>query len=69
MGEELVPVASFLTMRDADMARGFLESNGIRVYLADGVMLSAGIELRVREEDAEMVREILADGEGHSATL
>ena len=72
MSEGLVTVAKFLTIQEATMARGFLNSNGFEVFLGDGAMLfshmtpmTGGINLRVREEDAETVLELLADVEAH----
>ena len=68
MSEDLVTVADFLTKQEANMARGFLESNGFEVFLADEAIFQLTpvigvIKLRVREEDAGTVRELLADVE------
>jgi hypothetical protein len=48
------------------MARGFLESNGFAVFLGDEAMVPlspivGSVKLRVPEQDAEPVRERLAD--------
>jgi hypothetical protein len=74
MSDELVMVASFLTIQEAKMARGFLESNGFAVFLGDEAMVPlspivGSVKLRVREQDAEAARELLADVEAHPGTI
>jgi hypothetical protein len=72
MSDELVTVATFMTVQEAVMARGFLEANGVGVFMADEAMsriasylipMTGGIRLQVRREDAETARELLADVE------
>jgi hypothetical protein len=74
MSDDLVTVAGFLTIQEAKMARGFLESNGFLVFLGDEAMVPlspivGSIKLRVREQDAETVRKLLADIEADSGTV
>ena len=74
MSDKLVTVASFLTIQEANMARGFLESNGFIVFLGEDPMVPitpviGSIGLRVREQDADTVRELLADVEAYPGTL
>ena len=74
MSDDLVTVASFLTIQEAKMARGFLESNGFRIFLADEAMVPlspivGSVKLRVREQDTEIVRQLLADVEAQSGTI
>jgi hypothetical protein len=70
-GNELVEVASFLTAMEADMARGFLEANGVEAVLTNenmarmGIHFSAimgGIRLLVRRADEAVARELLESG-------
>jgi hypothetical protein len=66
MSDDLVTVASFLTIQEANMARGFLESNGVAVFVGAEAMVPlspivGSVKLRVREQDVEAVRELLAD--------
>jgi hypothetical protein len=70
MSEGLVTVAVFVVVHEAEMARGFLESNGIDVFLADGAMsriashltpMIGGIKLQVRQEDADRACELLSE--------
>ncbi len=65
----LVPIASFETALDAHLARGLLESEGLRVTVADEHTVSAniglayavgGIKLLVRAPHAARARAILA---------
>ena len=69
MNDELVTVAVFLTLAEAELARGFLESQGIAASFADeniarmGVHFSAltgGVKLQVLAADEEAARELLA---------
>ncbi len=66
---ELVTVTTFLTAHEAELARGYLEANGIEVFLGDQEMtriashlipMIGGIKLQVRSEDADRVRELLS---------
>lgn len=68
MSHGLVTVAGFATAHEAGMARGFLEANGIEVFLADEAMsriylavVTGGIKLQVRGEDAETARQLLSE--------
>ena len=68
MNDELVTVATFVTAHEAAMARGFLEANGIDVFLADEAMsriyltvVIGGIKLQVRGEDVDIARELLSE--------
>ena len=62
----LVPVTTFANRIEADVARGVLESQGIRSAIAAdeyaGVLLltSGGVQLLVMEDDAKMAAKILA---------
>lgn len=73
MKHELVTITSFLLPYQAEMAQGYLESNGIQVFLADKEMsriapylasMMGGIKLQVRPEDAARARELLAEARG-----
>lgn len=71
MSDQLVTVAIFVTAHEAAMARGFLEANGIDVFLADEAMsriyltvVTGGIKLQVRAEDADTARELLSEARG-----
>lgn len=64
------PIASFFDWATAQRMRGMLESAGIRCFLANEHLLSVnnlygpavgGIELVVRDEDAEEASEMLAE--------
>ncbi|MGE5567420.1 MAG: DUF2007 domain-containing protein [Rhodospirillales bacterium] len=68
MSECLVTVETFMLAHEAEMARGYLEANGIGVFLADREMsrihvspLIGGVKLQVRSEDEERARELLAE--------
>jgi len=76
MSEDLVTVARGLTMQEAEIARGFLSSNGFDAILNGGAMfanhltpLSGGINLMVSREDAESVRQLLADVHSQSGKV
>jgi len=69
MDEVLVTVGTFLTHIDADLARSALEAAGIESMIVSddcgGVrphLWMAGVELRVRDEDAQRALEILNPG-------
>ena len=68
MENELVTVASFPDVAEAQLARERLESEGIPAYVleaqAGGVMpfltnMTGGIHVQVKAEDAERAREVL----------
>lgn len=68
MSDRLVTVETFMLAHEAEMARGYLEANGIDVFLADKEMsrihvspLVGGIKLQVRAEDQERARDLLAE--------
>jgi len=69
MNDELVTVTSFGTAHEAELARGFLEANGIDAFLADEAMarianhltpIIGGYKLQVRQEDVDLVVELLS---------
>ena len=76
MSGGLVTIGEYAFSHEAEMARGFLETNGIEVFVADEAMsrianhltpIIGGAKLQVREEDAELALQLLADvesGEG-----
>lgn len=68
MGSHLLPVKFFPSRLEAEIAKGTLESAGIKAFIsaddAGGMRpapfaYSAGVELIVREEDAQSAKEIL----------
>ena len=66
MGDELVSVGTFLTHIEADLARSALEAAGIESMIQSddcgGVrphLWMGGIQLLVRDEDAQRALEIL----------
>jgi hypothetical protein len=70
MDDEIVTVATFGTAAEAEMARGYLEANGIEVFLGDEAMsriashlapMIGGVKLQVRREDEELVRQLLSE--------
>jgi Putative prokaryotic signal transducing protein len=70
MSEELVTVATFATEHEAEIARGFLESNSVHAFLADESVYRiasslkagmGGIRLQVRPEDESRARSLLAE--------
>jgi hypothetical protein len=74
MNDDLITVATFLTIQEAKIARGFLESNGFTVFLGDEAMVPlspivGSVKLQVREQDAETVRELLAGVDTHSGNI
>ena len=74
MSDDLVTVASFLTIQEAKMVRGFLESNGFAVFLGDEAMVPlspivGSVKLCVRGQDAATVRELLAEVEAESGAV
>ena len=68
MAGELTTVATYVTAYEAELARGFLESNGIDAFLGDAIVsrvvsylaVAGGFKLQVRSEDVEAARELLA---------
>jgi hypothetical protein len=68
----IVTVASYATEVEAQIAQATLEANGVSsIILRDdaGGMLPSlhvlvGVKLAVQEEDADIARELLEDGEG-----
>lgn len=75
MNNDLVTVATFLRTQDAEMARGYLEANGVEVFLRDREMariqlpsIIGGIKLQVRAEDAETARELLSQAQSEPGT-
>ena len=68
MSEELVCIKTYLNAVDADVAKEYLESNGIQVTIlgdTGGGMLPdmamyLGVRVHVKEEDAERASELLA---------
>jgi hypothetical protein len=67
MSDETVTVATFSNQGEAQIARGFLESCGIEVFVGDENMsrmenpvLISGFKLQVRAADADTARELLA---------
>lgn len=68
--EELVPVASFENLSQAEMARTLLEAEGIEVVVQDRPLASllppvalanGGLALLVAPEELERAREVLAE--------
>jgi hypothetical protein len=67
MNNEMVTVATFSNQNEAQIARGFLESCGIEAFIGDENMsrmenpvFIGGAKLRVRSEDADTARRLLA---------
>jgi hypothetical protein len=63
---DLVPVATFITPVEAELARGYLQSYGISSVVFDGemapyVVVPIGIRLMVLDEDLAEAQELLAD--------
>jgi Putative prokaryotic signal transducing protein len=67
---ELVTIATFGTVMEAEMARGFLEANGVDVFLLDLNMtriasayaaMIGGIKLQVRYGDEQRARDLLSE--------
>jgi hypothetical protein len=73
---ELVTVATFSSVIEADMAKERLESEGISALVADagggGVMpflaSSSGVRVQVAEGEAERAREILGTNDDETTT-
>ncbi|MGE0606943.1 MAG: hypothetical protein AB7O62_07610 [Pirellulales bacterium] len=68
MSSELVTVATFLTPEHAELARGMLQSEGVRAYIADGAVIGnhwgltnavGGVKLQVGDRDVRTARRIL----------
>lgn len=69
MNDSLVPVGTFLTHIDADLARSALEAAGIESMIVSddcgGVrphLWMGGVQVLVRDEDAQRAIEILNPG-------
>jgi hypothetical protein len=69
MDDELVTIATFAREHEAEFARGYLETNEVDVYLADDAMtriashllpMIGGVKLKVRRQDVDRARELLA---------
>jgi len=69
---ELETIATYAFAYQAEIARGRLEAEGIRAFLADEFLINlnwlytnavGGIRLRVSSEDAPLAREILSQVE------
>ncbi|HPS36395.1 MAG TPA: DUF2007 domain-containing protein [Candidatus Omnitrophota bacterium] len=65
---ELICVKVFLSEQEAEIAKGLLESGGIRAILTpaadpsqEGFTFTKGNQIWVRKEDAEAARELLGD--------
>lgn len=67
--QDLVTVASFDTLSEAEIARGLLEAEGIEAVLQDEPLASllppvafanGGLALKVAQDELERAREILA---------
>lgn len=67
---ELITVAQFRDLHEAHLARGLLESEGLRVFLADENLvnvnwlysnLAGGVRLQVPEEEEGRARELLGE--------
>jgi len=72
MNDELVTIASFAIDYEAQLARGYLQSNGIDVFLADEATsrianhlgpIIGGFKLQVRGRDVDLARELLAEAQ------
>ncbi len=72
MSEELVTIAVYAVVTQATMARSFLESFGIDVFMADENVtrianhltpMIGGVKLQVRASDEETARELLSQVE------
>jgi hypothetical protein len=69
MEQRIVPVATFGSRPEAELARGLLESVGIPAFVsaddAGGMrpplQLSQGVRLMIREADLARARRVLAD--------
>jgi len=62
----MVTVATFSNQGEAQIARGFLESSGIEVFVGDenlsrmeNPVFTGGTKLQVRAADADTARELL----------
>ena len=70
MSRDLVTIAHFNTVIEADMAKSQLDAEGILAFVVNagavGVMPylgpSGGVRLQVAEDDAERAREVLGFG-------
>jgi len=70
--DDLVTIATYLLDYQAEMVRGYLESNGIPAVLVDQhtnrmnfaiVLFSGGARLQVRAADEERARQLLEEVE------
>ncbi len=66
MSDTLVTIATFTNLGELQIARGFLESCGIEVFVGDENMsrmenpvLVGGSKLQVRAADADTARELI----------
>jgi hypothetical protein len=74
MEQRVVPVASYGSRPEAELARGLLESVGIPAFVsaddAGGMrpplQLTQGVRLMVREADLARARRVLADHEAEA---
>ena len=75
MSEELVTIAIYPVGAQAEMARSFLQSFGIDVFIADEnttrianhlTPMLGGAKLQVRASDEETARELLSQAESGS---
>jgi hypothetical protein len=76
MSDEMVTVATFSNQGEAQIARGFLESGGLEVFVGDENMsrmenpiLINGFKLQVRAADADTARQLLASVRSESGRL
>jgi hypothetical protein len=72
MNEELITIASFASVLEAELARGYLQSHGIDVFLADENIgrianhlypIVGGIKLQVSRKDVDRARALLTSPE------
>lgn len=63
--DELVTIATFLNVTEANIVRGLLESKGIQVFIYDEqaainfVNFIGGVRLVVKQSDAERAKKII----------
>ena len=77
MDDELVTIVELYTPLDMEMVRGYLESAGIEVFVADEetariathlTPIIGGFKIQVRARDADRARELLAEAESTPPT-
>ncbi len=70
--DDLVTVARFFAVHEAELAAGYLESHGVDVHVADldaarvysyGVLAMGGFRVQVRRVDAGRAQELLENPE------